>query len=87
MGTVLCPVAKVDKYVLTDQEKYNARLMCGLVDSNQPFNESFFNNMTKAEIKYLLSIVDRQDAQYSHSYVVYISKLEALARKNGIPVY
>ena len=69
---------------LTDAEKAYATKMCGLSDLDTPFNQEFFDNMSILQIKYLLSIVDRQDAQSSYSYASYVRKLHALAVEKKI---
>jgi hypothetical protein len=69
---------------LTDAEKAYAKKMCGLSDANIPFNEAFFVNMNIQQIKYLLSIVDMQDAQSSYSYALYVKRLRDLAIQKKI---
>lgn len=66
---------------LTETEKHHTMKMCGLIDVNTPLNETFFNNMNKKQVNYLLSKVDMQDAQHSYSYATYIKKLHMLADK------
>ena len=69
---------------LTDAEKEYTRKMCGLVEKNTPLNEAFFKNMNNTQIKYLLSIVNMQDAQSSHSYATYVRRLHELADEKKI---
>ena len=76
--------SKMPEAELTDAEKANAKKMCGLGDENTPFNEEFFVNMNIQQIKYLLSIVDMQDAQYSYSYALYVKRLRDLAIQKKI---
>jgi uncharacterized protein YpuA (DUF1002 family) len=64
---------------LTDVEKNYAMMMCGLTDTNVPFNEDFFNNMNKKQVDFLMSKVDRQNCQYSPSYARYVNKLTKLS--------
>ena len=81
-----CVKEHIDGTELTDAEKAYTKKMCGLSDSKTQLNDRFFLNMNDDQIKYLLSIVDMQDAQYSVTYQIYIKRLHSLAKLKKIEI-